>query len=86
MAKFDVYAVTMPMARSFGHAAAKRSRSESVVLTMAGQGIEANGECAPRKYVTGETIDSVIADLARIDLRAFADALATRDPLSLIHI
>ena len=84
MAKFDVYAVTMPMARSFGHAAAKRSRSESVVLTMAGQGIEANGECAPRKYVTGETIDSVIADLARIDLRAFADALATRDPRALL--
>lgn len=84
MAKFDVYNVTLPMARSFGHAASKRSRSESVVLALAGRDIEANGECAPRQYVTNETIDTVLAELARIDLRAFCDALATGDPRALL--
>ena len=85
MANLNVYKVTMPMARSFGHAAALRSRSESVVLTLAGAGIEASGECAPRRYVTNETTDSVIAEVSAIDLRAFGGALATNDPRALLE-
>lgn len=85
MADLNVYKVTMPMARRFGHAAALRSRSESVVLTLAGEGIEASGECAPRRYVTNETIDTVIAEVAAIDLRAFRRALATNDPRAMLE-
>ena len=51
--------------RGFEHAAASRDRAESVVvrLTLA-DGRAGWGETLPRPYVTGETLESVQADLA----------------------
>lgn len=47
------------MRTSFHHASATRKTSASVVLELAAGGCVGYGECAPRQYVTGETIASV---------------------------
>ncbi len=53
-----VFAVDMPFRRPFGHAAAKRTVSESVFLRCTtDRGTVGFGECLPRSYVTGESRD-----------------------------
>ena len=59
----EVYRTAIPM-RRFEHAAAVRECSEAVVLRAVWpEGREGWGETLPRKYVTGETLESVIEDL-----------------------
>ncbi len=62
--KMDVYRTAIPM-RSFEHAAASRSEAEAVVVRVEfSDGVVGWGETLPRPYVTGETLDSVVSDLA----------------------
>ena len=42
-------------------------------------GIEGAGECVPREYVTGETVDSVCAALSGLDIRELSASLSDRD-------
>lgn len=72
-ARADV--VRMPMLRSFAHAQATRSLAENVVLSITLDGAEGAGECVPRPYVTGETVETVLHALARVDLDAIASEL-----------
>ncbi len=73
--QLDIYRTSIPM-RSFEHAAAKRDVAESVVVRCElADGAQGFGQCLPRPYVTGETIDSVIADLQQV----FWPALGARD-------
>ena len=59
----DIYGTAIPM-RSFEHAAASRDLAEAVVLRVEYSDGQAGwGETLPRAYVTGETLDSVLADL-----------------------
>ena len=58
IASLELLAVDLPLRRPFKHAAAERSRSESVFLKcVTDSGAVGFGECLPRKYVTGETRD-----------------------------
>ena len=58
-----IYRTAIPM-RSFEHAAATRSVAEAVVTRLEfSNGAVGWGETLPRRYVTGETLDSVVADL-----------------------
>ena len=53
--------------RSFEHAAASRDLAEAVVVhAVFGDGRQGWGECLPRPYVTGETLDGVVADLEHV--------------------
>jgi muconate cycloisomerase len=53
--------------RAFEHAAAKRDLAEAVVVRAAfSDGGAGWGETLPRPYVTGETIESVVADLEAV--------------------
>jgi len=63
-AKLDIYRTKIPMRSGFEHAAASRQMVEAIVvrLTLA-DGRTGWGETLPREYVTGETLDSVVADL-----------------------
>jgi len=71
-ARLDVYRTGIPM-RSFEHAAASRELSEAVVVRLElSDGRCGWGETLPRSYVTGETIDSVIEDLAEVFWPAIA--------------
>ena len=59
----EIYRTAIPM-RLFEHAAATRECSEAVVVRAVWpDGREGWGETLPRKYVTGETLESVIEDL-----------------------
>lgn len=85
MSELILYAVDMPMARSFGHAANERNKAESLVLTYEHEGLLANSECAPRHYVTGETLASVSAELGRVDWLRYNAALESNDPAGLLQ-
>ena len=64
--RLHIYRTAIPM-RGFEHAAARRELAEAVVVRMDfDNGRVGWGETLPRPYVTGETIESVIADLAQI--------------------
>ena len=86
MTGMSVHAVRAPMRRAFGHAAARRSIAEGVIVTV-GWGTETGaGECVPRAYVTGESVASCVAALTAIDpanltrevsQTSFADAVRT---------
>ena len=61
--QLDVYRTAIPM-RTFEHAAATRDLSEAVMVrVLFADGGEGWGETLPRPYVTGETFDSVLADI-----------------------
>ena len=61
-----IYRTAIPM-RSFEHAAASRDLAESVVVRLEFSDGQAGwGQTLPRSYVTGETIDSVVRDLAEV--------------------
>lgn len=58
--QLDLYRTAIPM-RPFEHAAARRSVAEAVVVRLhLADGRCGWGECLPRPYVTGETIQSVL--------------------------
>ncbi len=64
--RMDICRTTLPM-RTFVHASAVRDVSEAVVVRLKySDGWVGWGETLPRRYVTGETIDSVIDDLEQI--------------------
>ncbi|MCK4601750.1 MAG: hypothetical protein KAU28_04755, partial [Phycisphaerae bacterium] len=79
--RLDIYRTAIPM-RSFDHAAASRDLAEAVVVRISfSDGVAGWGETLPRPYVTGETIESVIADItetlwpaaAQVDVAAGGD-------------
>lgn len=81
MTQPEVYLVRQPMANPFVHGAHRRQTSDSVVLSWSRGGFTGIGECAPRRYVTAEDCESVLAELRRIDFAQLARALASGDPV-----
>ncbi|TFY86698.1 L-alanine-DL-glutamate epimerase [Pseudomonas kairouanensis] len=81
MTQPEAYLVRQPMASPFTHGAHRRQTSDSVVLRWTRGALTGIGECAPRRYVTGEDCESVLADLARIDFDRLGRTLATHDPI-----
>ena len=70
--QMDIYRTALPM-RGFEHAAASRDVAEAVVVRVQfASGAEGWGETLPREYVTGETLDSVVADLQTVIWPAWA--------------
>lgn len=67
--KIELFHVKIPLKKAFSHAITSRTSSDSVVLRMRYKGIEAVGECAPRPYVTGETIDSVFEVVSKVNFK-----------------
>lgn len=74
--KTRFFHVTLPLKRPFAHMAHKRTTSDSVVLMVEHQSVIGIGECAPRKYVTGETPEQVIWSVkSALKSRGVAEAL-----------
>jgi len=72
--QLDIYRTSIAM-RSFEHAAATRDQAEAVVVrAVFSDGLAGWGETLPRPYVTGETLESVAADLEGIIWPALAEA------------
>ena len=90
LARFDIVTVDIPMRQAVRHALAERSVARNILVAAHDDaGNTGWGECCPRPYVTGETIDSVIHDLTGIilpellgrELGAFEQAGALLVPL-----
>lgn len=61
--QLEVFRTAIPM-RSFEHAAAARTTAEAVIVRASfSDGVIGWGETLPRPYVTGETLESVVANL-----------------------
>jgi L-Ala-D/L-Glu epimerase len=85
----------LPMDRPFVHAEKRRTRTASVLVNLVALGAEGWGECAPRSYVTGESMASVADALGRvtpqlldelIDPGHFGDSIRTLARLDLAGI
>ncbi|MGW7411297.1 enolase C-terminal domain-like protein [Streptomyces sp. NPDC054863] len=77
MPEIELYEAHVPMRRPFRHAAKARTASASVLIAVREDGVTGWGESAPREYVTGESVESVLASLDRPEvLRAVATVLA----------
>ena len=63
-----LYRVRMKLTKAFGHARASRDESDDLILVVELDGVSGVGECVPRDYVTGESVDIAIASLRRLDL------------------
>ena len=63
--QLDIFRTSIPM-RSFEHAAARREKSDAIVVRLEyDDGHVGWGETLPRKYVTGETLDRVPEDIEK---------------------
>ncbi|MDH6112521.1 L-alanine-DL-glutamate epimerase-like enolase superfamily enzyme [Kitasatospora sp. MAP12-15] len=84
MAEALLHHATLPMRVGFDHPAARRSRSDSLVLRLTVDGASGLGECAPRSYVTGETSASVTAALGALSLDGLFERLRHTDSRELL--
>lgn len=71
----ELFTAEVPMRRAFAHAARARTVAQSVFVRCELDDAVGWGEGAPRRYVTGESLDSTVRDLSAIDLSALAWAL-----------
>lgn len=75
----EAYAARIPMQRPFVHAGKRRNHTASVLVSVDAGGQRGWGEAAPRPYVTGETVQSVLDALARVEPAAVADLIDLTD-------
>lgn len=68
---FEAGIVNLSMKQKFNHGAFSRKYSDSVLLKIHAKGIDGIGECAPRKYVTGEDCKFVLNCLQHIEWNKF---------------
>jgi L-alanine-DL-glutamate epimerase-like enolase superfamily enzyme len=61
------------MATPFGHARATRTECDNLVLIVEVDGVSGVGECVPRDYVTGETVDAAFDAICDMDLAIAVD-------------
>ena len=62
-----LFVLRIPLRSPFTHAGAARSQTQSVVLELVAEdGTRGYGEGAPRKYVTGETLEDCVQSLSRL--------------------
>jgi L-alanine-DL-glutamate epimerase-like enolase superfamily enzyme len=74
MTRFDIIIVDIPMRQAVRHALAERSIARNILVAAQDEaGNTGWGECCPRPYVTGETIDSVKQDLGTTILPRLLD-------------
>lgn len=60
-----LFALDIPFVEAFKHSSKERTSCDSVVMQVWDEaGTEGFGECCPRPYVTGETVDAVVSHLA----------------------
>ena len=63
--ELELYHLKVPFRRAFAHAAAERNYTDTVVAAaLLADGTVGYGEGLPRKYVTGETVESVLFNIA----------------------
>jgi len=88
--RISIFPLTIPLRRRVEHAASTRAVADPVVVAVELQnGVVGYGETLPRKYVTGETVESVVASVQSVFVpnlmsfhpATFGDALDALDSL-----
>lgn len=70
--RFEILTISIPLKMAVSHNLAKRVHAENVLVRAFNDGdLSGWGECCPRDYVTGETIETVYENLQRVFLPAF---------------
>jgi muconate cycloisomerase len=70
----------IPFRFTFKHSLASRSSSDSIVLALDDSTGEVGyGECAPREYVSGESVGSVLSFLRKMTPRVFSQSYGSLD-------
>jgi L-alanine-DL-glutamate epimerase-like enolase superfamily enzyme len=66
--------LSIPMRQVVHHALASRTTARNVFVVLTDEsGVEGWGECCPRPYVTGETVESAVQDIQNIFIPALTD-------------
>lgn len=86
MAEARLFHAALPMQVGFAHRAARRRRSDSLILRISLDGVSGIGECAPRAYVTGETSDGVTEALQCVPMRTIFDRLRNTEDQELLAL
>lgn len=86
MTTLALYQAEIPMGRAFRHASWTRNTSASVLLRLAADGHVGWGEAAPRAYVTGESIDSVVTALGSPVARTIVDSVCQVDSATAVEM
>lgn len=85
--RLTIYPLTLKMRRQVAHAASRRAISEPIVVAVELlNGVTGYGETLPRAYVTGESAESVIAQLRGDFVRQLLAFRAGSLPEALEHI
>jgi L-alanine-DL-glutamate epimerase-like enolase superfamily enzyme len=72
ISSLKLYKIGVPLKRVIRHASFERSESENLIVRVTlADGTTGYGEGVPRSYVTGETVESTIADLEAVDWARF---------------
>jgi L-alanine-DL-glutamate epimerase-like enolase superfamily enzyme len=80
-ARFSVQSLNIPFKQAFSHASAVRAQTESVLVTVVSDaGLTGIGEGCPRRYVTGESVESItqFVDAHRSQWMLFTDVADLR--------
>jgi muconate cycloisomerase len=73
LTKIVVYHVRLPLKIAFAHSRATRSVADNIIVeAITDGGVSGFGEGVPREYVTGETPESAMQYLARLDYSHFS--------------
>jgi len=75
--ELTLYRVQMRMAKPFTHARAARDESDDVFVVIDLDGVRGVGEGVPRDYVTGETVESALEAISKLDLAAIVGELSS---------
>ncbi|HPD47363.1 MAG TPA: enolase C-terminal domain-like protein [Anaerohalosphaeraceae bacterium] len=92
IAYFAIFTIEIPLRFSVSHTLAQRRTARNILVqAVSEEGLSGWGECCPRPYVTGETLETARTDLEKVilppmigvrfaDLREAAEALASMLP------
>lgn len=81
--KLELFHLSLPFRGKFSHATAERNCTDTVVAAAhLADGTVGFGEGLPRKYVTGETVESVLYNIEN----TFAPLLTDLEPQSFTHL
>ncbi len=85
MLELRLHHITQPMRSGFVHSRASRNTAEAVICTIHHENMVGIGECVPRRYVTGENVESVIDAIMDCDIECITSSIHTSTLDSAIH-
>src|SRR5690606_17507185 len=71
----SLFSASMPMLRPFSHSLAERATAESIFFSLSDGEFTGMGEGLPRRYVTGETIETAMRALSCLDIGRLSENL-----------